>query len=134
MGFTKAPYSTSDLIDTTMTEINSNFALFQQVTAKDGGYTITTSDNLQSYSCNSASDQIFTLPSVGTSDVGLEIEIFKIGAGKVTIQAVDTDTIEDSSATGTIYCSDTTYAYIKLKLITASIWCIKEAKGTWTTT
>jgi hypothetical protein len=85
------------------------------------------------YSDASASPT-YNLPSVAAGDVGATIEFIKTGTGTITIDAADSDTIEDSGAGDTIYSSDTTMVSIKLQLVTATQWKIISATGTWTTT
>lgn len=104
------------------------------VEAKNTGYTIQTTDSTKTFTCNSSSAQSFNLPSVSSSDVGFECTVVKLGAGQVTIDAADSDLIEDSGAGDTIYCNDETIATITLKLVTETQWIIKFASGTWTTT
>jgi len=83
---------------------------------------------------NSADDKSFTLPSVGTTEDGARVTFIKQGAGKMTMIAVDTDYIDDSSATGTIY-TITNYATITLEYVHGMTrWVIISAAGTFTTT
>jgi len=87
-----------------------------------------------SHRMNSAADKIFTLPSVGASENGYSVTLEKIGSGKLTVQAVDSDIISDSSVAGTIY-STTALAVLILEYVhTITTWIIKSATGTWTTT
>ena len=106
-----------------------------EVQVKNSGYTITLDDAFITFTCDSSSDQIFLLPSVGSDDIGIEYSFTKLGTGKVTITAADTDIIEDSGAGLSIYCDDVGIASITLKLVTQTQWIIKSgATGTWTTT
>jgi hypothetical protein len=104
------------------------------VEAKNSGYTILTTDNSKVFTCNSTSTQTFNLPSVASGDIGLTYTIVKLGTGQVTIDAADSDTIEDSGAGDTIYCNDETPATITLRLLTNTGWYIVSANGTWITT
>lgn len=104
------------------------------VEAKDMGYTIQTTDSTKTFTCNSASAQTFNLPSVAAVNVGIEFTIIKLGAGQVTIDAADSDLIEDSGAGDTIYCADEGITTITLKLVTETQWIIKFCSGTWITT
>ena len=104
------------------------------VEAKDSGYTILTTDNGKVFTCDSASAQTFNLPSVDSSNIGTTYTIVKLGVGQVTIDAADSDTIEDSGAGDTIYCNDETPATITLRLLTATGWYIVELNGVWITT
>ncbi len=69
-----------------------------------------------------------------TSHIGTEYTIVKLGAGKITVDAADSDTIEDSGIGDTIYCEDSGIATIKLLLVTETNWVITFANGTWITT
>lgn len=104
------------------------------VEAKNTGYTILLADNGKTFTCDSTSAQTFLLPSVDTVDIGTVFTIVKLGTGRVTIDAADSDTIEDSGAGDTIYCADEGDAVITLRLFTATGWNILFANGTWITT
>lgn len=130
--FTVTPYVSTEVIDTTMKEINANFEVSQQVTAKNTGHSVVAADHLQQYSVDNAADEIVSIAAGLT--VGFEFTVYKLGAGKITIQAGAAEYVEDSSAAGTLYCDDVGYAHVTLKLIATGIWKIKDASGTWTTT
>jgi hypothetical protein len=100
------------------------------------GITLTTSQIGMTVIVNSSSDRTVNLPSVDSSYIGATFTIWKLGTGKVTIDAADSDTIMDSSAGGTIYNSSTTeiWACIRLRLQTATQWAIDGGVGNWTTT
>jgi len=83
---------------------------------------------------NSASDKTFTLPSVAAANVGLEYTFTNINTGRLTIDAADSDTIDDSNAGGTIYSDDNTISSITIRLVSSTHWQIVAANGTWTTT
>jgi len=104
------------------------------VEAKNSGYTILTTDLGKVFTCNASTAQTFNLPSVTTSHIGTEYTIVKLGAGKITVDAADSDTIEDSGIGDTIYCEDSGIATIKLLLVTETNWVITFANGTWITT
>lgn len=96
--------------------------------------TITTADFSKVFIHSHASDsKTWNLPSVAAGDMGGELTFIKTGTGVMTIDAADSDIIEDSSAGGTIY-SGASIASITLQLVGAALWKIKEATGTWTTT
>jgi len=104
------------------------------VSTKTDSYVVTTSDLGKSLRMNSADDKNFTLPSVGTTEDGARLTFIKQGAGKMTVTAVDTDYIDDSSATGTIYTT-TNYATITIEYVHGMTrWVIISANGTFTTT
>ena len=104
------------------------------VSTKTDNYVVTTADLGKSLRMNSADDKNFTLPSMGTTEDGARLIFIKQGAGKMTVTAVDTDTIDDSSATGTIH-TETNYATITLEYVHGMTrWVIISANGTFTTT
>lgn len=84
---------------------------------------------------DSALDKVFNLPSVDATNIGIWFTFVKIGAGKVTIQAADSDVIIDSSAGGTVYNGEAgeTYATLTLELVSATKWVATAAFGSWTT-
>jgi hypothetical protein len=107
------------------------------VATKTTDYTITTSDFGKTLRMNSGSDKTFTLPSVSAVDDGARLTVVKLGAGKVTIQAADSDIIADSTAGGTIYNNTAAqiYADVNLEYVDATVtWVIRGAHGSWTTT
>jgi len=107
------------------------------VVTKTDSYTITTSDFGKTLRMNSADDKIFTLPSVGAVDDGARVIVVKLGAGKVTVQAADSDIIADGTAGGTLYNNTAAqiYADVSLEYVHQSVtWIIRGAHGTWTST
>jgi len=104
------------------------------VLTKTDDYTVTTSDFGKSLRMNSADDKTFTLPSVGTTEDGARVTFIKQGSGKMTIDAADSDYIDDSTAGGTIYTT-TNYATITLEYVHGMTrWVIISGNGTFTTT
>lgn len=83
---------------------------------------------------DSSDDFIENLPSVNAGHINRDVEIIKLTTGKLTINANDSDVIEDSGAAGSIYCDDSGMAVIKLRLVTATKWAIVYATNSWTTT
>jgi hypothetical protein len=82
-----------------------------------------------------ASDsKTWNLPSVAAAQMGGILKFVKLGTGTMTIDAADADTIDDSAAGGTIYCSDSGIATISLQLVGASKWVVVAATNVWTTT
>jgi len=100
----------------------------------DTGATLTVADLGSAYVCDSGSSQTFNLPSVDSPEFGKEVSFYKIGAGTLTIDAADSDTIEDSAAGATVYCSDAGFASMTLKLVSTTEWIVKSATNTWITT
>ena len=108
------------------------------ITTKTDSYALLTTDMRtdEIFIMNAAGDKIFTLPSVAAANVGIGCILVKTGAGKVTIQASDSDKINDSSAGGTLYnaLADEIYAAVIIKLVTETQW-IAFCLGTgWITT
>jgi len=81
-------------------------------------------------------NKTFNLPSVDASDIGAILTFVFISTGTLTIDAADNDTIDDSGAGDTIYCTQNgeKYSTITLMLASATEWIILAAKGIWTTT
>lgn len=101
-----------------------------------GNLVVTSNHYGKTLRMNSASDYTFTLPSVDLSSDGAHVTFMKEGAGKVTIQAADSDLIADSSAGGTIYddVAAELYATITLEYVHAIVtWVVVGAHGTWVT-
>jgi hypothetical protein len=80
---------------------------------------------------NATSSATYTLPA-GTE--GAVLTFIKTGTGTLTIQCPASTTIDDSSAAGTIYCSNTLMCSITIFAVSATKWVIEAAKNTWTTT
>jgi len=79
---------------------------------------------------------VVNLPSVAAGDIGTWVIIHKMGAGNMTINAADSDLVNDSSAGGSISNSVAaqTYGVITLALITATKWRQQGFPlGTWVT-
>jgi len=108
------------------------------ITTKTDSYSLTAADMKKDaiFIMNSAGDKIFTLPSVGVGDVGIGCVLVKTGVGKLTIQASDVDTINDSSASGTLYndVAGETWAAVMIKLITTTQWIAFPLGSGWITT
>jgi hypothetical protein len=106
------------------------------VETKTDDYIVTTSDAGKTLVMNAATAKTFSLPSVSAGNVNMPpITFVKIGAGQVTIDAADSDTIADSGAGDTIYDgqANETYATITLKLVSDTKWAVVGGHGTWTT-
>ena len=104
------------------------------VLTKTADYTITTADLGKTIRINSASDLTATLPSVGTTQDGYKVKVCKLGAGKVTIDPADSDTIADSGATMYNDTATETWAWLILEYVHATTnWNI-SGLGTWVST
>lgn len=103
--------------------------------AKTDNYVITTTDLGKTLVMNSADDKTFSLPSVGASEDGSMIFISKISTGKLTIDAADTDYIDDSGAGDGIYNQvGASKASLTLRYNDSdTTWYIIDGKGTWVT-
>jgi len=125
-----------DVGGTVAIDSSRNTRLGKSTDTKTDTYNVLTTDIAKTLVMNSGDDKIFNLPSVGASNVRLFFTFIKIGVGKVTIQAADSDIIVDSGAGDTIYNDEATetYASITLQLISETHWVIVGASGTWVTT
>lgn len=103
------------------------------VVTKTDSYTLVVADLGKSFRMNSGSDKIFTLPSVGATEDGYQIEFVNISTGKLTITSVDTDTIDDSSGPGSIYSTDDLASLILEYCHAITCWRSLSGVGTWTT-
>lgn len=101
----------------------------------DAGLTLVVADFGKTVRVNNAAAKTVTLPSVSASNIGGMFCVFKLGAGNVTIQTADADTINGGAAGGTLICSTAsqTWAYVILQLTSATGWTIKSGVGTWAT-
>lgn len=93
-------------------------------------------------------DVTFNLPSVDGTNVGIWYQIVNISGAKLTVQAADSDTIDDSDPGATIYNGDSwedmsssdnsgwevPMASVKVQLISATQWHVLHGRKTWTTT
>jgi len=109
------------------------------VTAKTDDYNVLAADFGvdKALSMSAAGLKTFTLPSVAAGDIGKILTFIKLGAGQVTIDAADSDTIHDSSAGGTLTNAQAgeTYATVTLMLTSATTWNIVASSGVgWVTT
>lgn len=100
-----------------------------------GTTTLTTADFGRTVIVNSASARQVSLPSVDTPQIGGWFRVIKLGAGAVTVQAADSDTINGGAAGGSIICNvaGETFAYITLRLVSATAWVIESGVGSWNT-
>lgn len=82
---------------------------------------------------NGANNVICTLPSVSSGDVDSWLIIMRLGTGRLTIQASDSDTIEKSKAGGQMYCQEEgrIVANLMLYLATETKWGILAGTGIW---
>ena len=105
-------------------EVATKYTADHTVTLAQSGHTLV---------MDSSSNRVFTLPSVGANDNGVEFTFINMDTGRLSIDAVDSDTIGHGSNT-TIYSDDNDVAQITLRYIhAAERWYIISAHGTWTT-
>lgn len=101
---------------------------------KTDTYNVSTEDNMKILVMNAATEKTFNLPSVTSSNVGLQFTFVKLSTGNLIIDAADSDVIMDSSAGGTITNSATeTMPNLTLILVSETQWAIVGGSGTWVT-
>lgn len=113
------------IIDPNITRGSRTFTDNYIVSLEDRGYDLI---------MNSTSNKTFTLPSVSEAEAGVPFTFKNINIGRLTVQAADSDTIDDSNAGGTIYSDTDNIASITLILVSATKWQIDGANGAWVTT
>lgn len=93
---------------------------------KTANYPILVEDLNHIITMNNAAARTFTLPSVGATHVGNFLTLVKLGAGKVTINRADADTINGLTS---LSCgvADELFSFIRLRLIAATSWAIEWA-------
>ena len=80
---------------------------YKATSAKTDNYSVTTSDLGIAFTMNASVAKTFTLPSVGASEDGALAGPFtNIGAGRMIIDASDSDYVHDSGAGDTMYTDD----------------------------
>ena len=106
------------------------------VISTNGNYTVTTNDCNKMIVYTGTGTNTFSLPSVGSGDLGNQFWLVKTGTGKLIIAATNGSRIADSGANGTIYNASTneTYATMHLMLAATNQWAVGGFFGTWTTT
>lgn len=105
------------------------------ISTKTDSYVVTTADFGKVLRMNNAAAKIFTFPSVGATEDGALLYIENQGAGRLTLQMVDTDKVMDSAATGTCYTDDDNNATLVLRYNHALVtWQAVGGHGTWITT
>lgn len=106
------------------------------VSDKTNDYAVQAADLGKMLTMTAAVSKTFTLPAVVAGDVGLPLALVKRGAGALVIQAGGTDTIQDSTAGGTLYndLAEETFALVRLRVIAAGAWMIEQFTGSgWRT-
>lgn len=113
------------ILDPNITYGSKTFTDDHTVSLEDRGYDLI---------MNSASNKTFTAPSVDEPEIGIEYTFYNIGTGRLSIQMADSDTVDDSSAGGTIYSDTDGVSSLCIRLVSASHWQIVGANGAWVTT
>lgn len=105
-----------------------DFVSMSELVDGDAGVTLTTAQFGKTVRVASASAQIVTLPSISISDIFGWFDIVGNGAGKVTIQCVDSDTIADfwttSVVTGKAENDDNDKFICRVHVISATEWLL----------
>ena len=127
------PNATPTVAGLTVQGISQAYYISEAV--KTDNYTITTADLGKSLRMNSSSDKTFSLPSVADANDGGTVTLEKMGSGRLTIDAADSDYIHNSGAGDGIYNDDnSTYASITLRYCHADVrWYIVSGNGAWVT-
>ena len=112
------------ILDPNITYGSKTFTDDHTISLEDRGYDLI---------MNSADDKTFTSPSVGEPEIGIEYVIYNINTGRLTLQTADSDTVDDSSAGGTVYSDTDNIAMLRIRLISASHWQM-SGNGAWVTT
>lgn len=113
------------ILDPNITYGSRTFTDDHTVSLEDRGYDLI---------MNSTDPKTFTSPSVGEPEIGIEYVLYNVGTGRLTLQMADSDTIDDSSAGGTIYSDTDSVSSLHIRLVTATHWQIVGANGAWVTT
>ena len=117
-----------------------DFALLvgkRRVVSQNDSYQLTLDDVGKAFTCDTTSICTYTLPSVGTADIGVHFTFIRTNsASTLIIKAADMDRIAESSPGGTIYSnfSDQNYTTMTLMLVAYNQWVITGGHGSWTVT
>lgn len=98
---------------------------------------ISTDEGGMLFVSDAAGEITFTLPSVGSADLGMTFTFARVNKnGTLIIKANDNDHIADSGPGCTIYSNrnDIEYATLTITLIQPDRWGIITGNGTWMTT
>jgi hypothetical protein len=113
--------------------IKDGGSAFIEVKELDTGGTLTSADIGKLIIINSNGNQNINLPATSGLPVGSKLTFEKIGTGRLTLTTNGSNIINNSSAGGTIYCSDSGMARLEVYLVTSNIWH-GNGNNTWTTT
>ncbi len=106
-----------------------DFVSMSELVDGDAGVVLTTADFGKTVRVASGSAQVVTLPSITVADIFGWFDIVSNGAGKVTIQTVNSDTIAThqvtSAATGKAENDLNDKFSIRVKVISETEWLIE---------
>lgn len=106
-----------------------------QILTKTDDYNVQTTDFSKTIRVNSALDKTQSLPSVGDGDDGARITFIRLGVGRVTVAAADSDKFYEGADGGTIYNESEIGASITLEYVDViAMWAIVAASGAWNIT
>jgi hypothetical protein len=117
-----------------------DFALLvgkRRVIVQNDSYQLTLDDVGKAFTCDTTSICTYTLPSVGSADIGVHFTFIRTNsAGSLVIKAADFDRIAESSPGGTLFSdfNDQNYTTITLMLVAYNQWVITGGHGSWTVT
>jgi hypothetical protein len=123
-------------ISPTEDDIESVVDLAVTVEEKTDDYLVVADDFGKILMMNAGAAKTFMLPAVEAGDIGLSVTLVKRGAGALAVQAAAGETIQDSSAGGTVYndLAEETFALVRLCVIAAATWIIEFFTGSgWRT-
>jgi hypothetical protein len=96
--------------------------------------TLTTAHLNAHHTMNHADAKTITFPSITAAHIGYWFSFSRLGAGKLTLQLVDSDVIlcvlQSSSAGGTFYNQVDQYATIYMEIITATQYLVRYMNST----
>jgi len=93
---------------------------------KVANYVIVVGDFNHIITMTNAAARTFTLPSVDATHVGNFLTLVKLGAGKLTINRSDADTINGGTQIANPI-ADELYSFVRLRLIASTSWAIEWA-------
>ena len=117
-------------------DVNGTAKIAKVLTAaQNSGVTLTTADFGKTITVSNGAGETVTLPDIGAGDIGGTFTIIKLNSGTVTVDAVGSDVIADSTAGGGINNTSATetFANITVQVAAADKWVVVGGHGTWTT-
>ena len=114
-----------------------DFRIQKKVYVVTGNQTIYSRHSGQTMVLNDAANsRTFTIDATAcaASKVGSVFTFANLGTGRLTLQMPTGVSVNDSSATGTIYSDTDSVATIVIELLTATKFLVTGSTGSWTTT